>query len=230
MIDNPYLEGKILIIDKPLKWTSFDVVNKIRYAIKDRYKIKKIKVGHAGTLDPLATGVVVLCTGKKTKTINDFLIEDKVYTGKIQLGATTPSFDLETAIDNEFLVPEINEERIHFLEEKFSGKMKQVPPIFSAKRVNGKRAYDYARSNEKIVLEPNEISINNLKLKLESSNILSFECKCSKGTYIRSLARDIGISIKSGGFLIELRRIKSGNFSIDQAKSIEEWIDIIKAS
>jgi tRNA pseudouridine55 synthase len=230
MTDNPYLEGKVLIIDKPLKWTSFDVVNKIRYAIKDKYQIKKIKVGHAGTLDPLATGVVILCTGKKTKTINDFLVEDKEYTGKIQLGATTPSFDLETEIDNKFSVPEINEEKISFLEKHFSGKLMQVPPIFSAKRINGKRAYDYARSNEKIILKPNEVTIKELNLKVETNNILSFKCKCSKGTYIRALARDIGNSINSGGFLIELRRIKSGNFSIDQAKSIEEWIDIIKAS
>tara|TARA_Y100000385_G_scaffold276466_1_gene322223 strand:+ start:2136 stop:2828 length:693 start_codon:yes stop_codon:yes gene_type:complete len=227
---NPYLEGEILVVDKPLKWTSFDVVNKIRYSIKDKYKIKKIKVGHAGTLDPLATGVVVICTGKKTKIINDFLLQDKEYTGKIQLGSTTPSFDLETSVDKHYKVPEIDKKKINFLIEIFSGEIDQIPPIYSAKRINGKRAYDFARSNEKVVLAPNKVVIKELELQLESKNVLSFYCKCSKGTYIRALARDIGLALDSGAFLIELRRIKSGNFSIEDAKSIDDWVDIIKTS
>jgi tRNA pseudouridine55 synthase len=230
MISNPYLDGQVLVVDKPLEWTSFDVVNKIRYAIRDKYQIKKIKVGHAGTLDPLATGVVVICTGKKTKTINDFLIEDKEYTGKIQLGSTTPSFDLETAVDATYPIPKLNSEILNDLTNIFSGEINQVPPVYSAKRINGKRAYDYARSNEKIILPPNKIEIKELKLNIETEKILSFYCKCSKGTYVRSLARDIGLALKSGAFLVELRRIKSGNFTIDEAKSVYEWIDIIKSS
>ena len=230
MIENPFSEGKILVVDKPLNWTSFDVVNKIRYAIRDKYKIKKIKVGHAGTLDPLATGVVVICTGKKTKTINDFLIEDKSYVGKFQLGATTPSFDLETEIDCNYPIPNINESIIRNLENQFTGELEQVPPIFSAKRINGKRAYDFARANEKIELPAVKINIKHLKLQLIAKNIIQFNCLCSKGTYIRSLARDIGKAIKSGAFLTELRRNKSGNFTVEQSKSVEEWVDIIKSS
>ena len=230
MTENPYLEGKILVVDKPLNWTSFDVVNKIRYAIKDRYKIKKIKVGHAGTLDPLATGVVVICTGKKTKTINDFLIQDKSYVGKFQIGATTPSFDLETEIDSNYPIPNINKSILRKLEQQFTGELYQVPPIFSAKRINGKRAYDFARANEKIELPPVKINIKDLKLELIAKNLIEFKCMCSKGTYIRSLARDIGKSLKSGAFLTELRRNKSGNFTVEQSKSVEEWVDIIKSS
>ena len=229
-MNNPYQNGKILVVDKPLKWTSFDIVNKIRYAIKDKFQIKKIKVGHAGTLDPLATGVVVICTGQKTKIINDFLNQDKEYTGKIQLGSTTPSFDLETPVDNYYPVPNMDQNNINFLIKKFSGEIDQVPPIYSAKRINGKRAYDFARANEKISLSANKVVIKDLNLQLESNNVLSFYCKCSKGTYIRSLARDIGLALKSGAFLIELRRIKSGNFSIEDAKSIDDWVDIIKSS
>lgn len=230
MTENPYLEGKILVVDKPLNWTSFDVVNKIRYAIKDRYKIKKIKVGHAGTLDPLATGVVVICTGKKTKTINDFLIEDKSYVGKFQIGATTPSFDLETEIDSNYPIPNIDKSILRKLEQQFTGELYQVPPIFSAKRINGKRAYDFARANEKIELPPVKINIKDLKLELIAKNLIEFNCMCSKGTYIRSLARDIGKALKSGAFLTELRRNKSGNFTVEQSKSVEEWVDIIKSS
>ena len=230
MTENPYLEGKILVVDKPLNWTSFDVVNKIRYAIKDKYKIKKIKVGHAGTLDPLATGVVVICTGKKTKIINDFLIEDKSYVGKFQIGATTPSFDLETEIDYNYPIPNIDESILRKLEQNFTGELEQVPPIFSAKRINGKRAYDFARANEKIELNPIKINIKELKLQLIAQNIIQFNCTCSKGTYIRSLARDIGKALESGAFLTELRRNKSGNFSVEQSKSVEEWVDIIKSS
>lgn len=230
MTENPYLEGKILVVDKPLNWTSFDVVNKIRYAIKDRYKIKKIKVGHAGTLDPLATGVVVICTGKKTKTINDFLIQDKSYVGKFQIGATTPSFDLETEIDSNYPIPNIDKSILRKLEQQFTGELNQVPPIFSAKRINGKRAYDFARANEKIELPPVKINIKDLKLELIAKNLIEFNCMCSKGTYIRSLARDIGKALKSGAFLTELRRNKSGNFTVEQSKSVEEWVDIIKSS
>ena len=225
-----FVEGAILLVDKPLNWTSFDVVKKIRYEIINHFKIKKIKVGHAGTLDPLATGLIVLCTGKKTKTINELIIDSKFYEGEIRLGATTPSFDLETEIDKEFALPRVDDNTLKNIEEKFTGEINQLPPLFSAKRVKGKRAYEYARNNEYVELKPNLISIFELQLKIINKNTISFSCHCSKGTYMRSLARDIGSSLNSGAHLISLRRIKSGKFKIEMAKSIEEWIDIIKAS
>ena len=226
----PFVEGAILLVDKPLNWTSFDVVKKIRYEIINHFKIKKIKVGHAGTLDPLATGLIVLCTGEKTKTINELIIDSKFYEGEIRLGATTPSFDLETEIDKEFALPRVDDNTLKNIEEKFTGEINQLPPLFSAKRVKGKRAYEYARNNEYVELKPNLISIFELQLKITNKNTISFSCHCSKGTYMRSLARDIGSSLNSGAHLTSLRRIKSGKFKIEMAKSIEEWIDIIKAS
>jgi tRNA pseudouridine55 synthase len=226
----PFDTGAVLVVDKPLNWTSFDVVKKIRYEICKHYNIKKIKVGHAGTLDPLASGVVVLCTGKKTKTIDQLINESKQYVGEIRLGSTTPSFDLETEIDKEFTLPKLDENVLTNISNNFSGEILQIPPIFSAKRINGRRAYQYARNNEEVILKPNQVTIHHLDLKVLNKNTLSFNCHCSKGTYIRSLARDIGLFLDSGGHLISLKRIKSGNFSIEMAKSIDEWIDIIKAS
>ncbi|MEJ6755151.1 MAG: tRNA pseudouridine(55) synthase TruB [Flavobacteriales bacterium] len=226
----PFDTGAVLVVDKPLNWTSFDVVKKIRYEICKHYNIKKIKVGHAGTLDPLASGVVVLCTGKKTKTIDQLINESKQYVGEIRLGSTTPSFDLETEIDKEFPLPKLDENVLTNISNNFSGEILQIPPIFSAKRINGRRAYQYARNNEEVILKPNQVTIHHLELKVLNKNTLSFNCHCSKGTYIRSLARDIGLFLDSGGHLISLKRIKSGNFSIEMAKSIDEWIDIIKAS
>ena len=226
----PFDTGAVLVVDKPLNWTSFDVVKKIRYEICKHYNIKKIKVGHAGTLDPLASGVLVLCTGKKTKTIDQLINESKQYVGEIRLGSTTPSFDLETEIDKEFPLPKLDENVLTNISNNFSGEILQIPPIFSAKRINGRRAYQYARNNEEVILKPNQVTIHHLELKVLNKNTLSFNCHCSKGTYIRSLARDIGLFLDSGGHLISLKRIKSGNFSIEMAKSIDEWIDIIKAS
>lgn len=226
----PFVEGAILLVDKPLNWTSFDVVKKIRYEIINHFKIKKIKVGHAGTLDPLATGLIVICTGKKTKTITELIIDSKFYEGEIRLGSTTPSFDLETEIDKEFALPSVDDNTLKNIEEKFTGEINQLPPLFSAKRVKGKRAYEYARNKEYVELKPNLISIFELQLKIINKNTISFSCHCSKGTYMRSLARDIGSSLNSGAHLISLRRIESGKFKIEMAKSIEEWIDIIKAS
>ena len=226
----PFDTGAVLVVNKPLNWTSFDVVKKIRYEICKHYNIKKIKVGHAGTLDPLASGVVVLCTGKKTKTIDQLINESKQYVGEIRLGSTTPSFDLETEIDKEFPLPKLDENVLNNISNNFSGEILQIPPIFSAKRINGKRAYQYARNNEEVILKPNQVTIHHLDLKVLNKNTLSFNCHCSKGTYIRSLARDIGLFLDSGGHLISLKRIKSGNFTIEMAKSIDEWIDIIKTS
>ena len=230
MKGSSFESGAILVVDKPLNWTSFDVVKKIRYAICKQFNLKKIKVGHAGTLDPLASGVVVICTGEKTKTIDQLINQSKEYIGEIRLGSTTPSFDLETKIDKEFPLPKIDDNTLKNISNYFSGEILQIPPIFSAKRINGKRAYQYARNNEEVVLKPNNITIYNLELKVVDKNTISFNCHCSKGTYIRSLARDIGFFLNSGGHLISLKRIKSGNFSIEMAKSIDQWIDIIKAS
>ena len=230
MTNIPFVEGAILIVDKPLNWTSFDVVKKIRYEIINHFKVKKIKVGHAGTLDPLATGLIVLCTGKKTKTINELIVDSKFYEGKIRLGASTPSFDLETEVDHYYNIPELDSEKLKNLENDFLGDQQQIPPLFSAKKVKGKRAYEFARKKEFVELKPNLISIYKIHLKILSKNTLSFSCHCSKGTYMRSLARDIGTSLNSGAHLISLRRIKSGKFNIEMAKSVEEWIDIIKAS
>ena len=222
--------GEILLIDKPINWTSFDVVKKIRYNIKKKYGLKKIKVGHAGTLDPLATGLIIICTGKMTKSIDQFLNEKKGYKGKIKLGATTPSFDLETSIDKTYSVPLLDDNKLVKIQKKFIGNSLQEPPLFSAKKINGKRAYTFARANVDVKLESNPITIFDLKLSLIDSDILHFECKCSKGTYIRSLARDIGVALGSGAHLIELRRISSGKFHITDAKSVEDWVDIIKTS
>ena len=230
MSQNPYLEGRILIVDKPINWTSFDVVKKIRYSIKKKYGLKKIKVGHAGTLDPLATGLLIICTGKMTKSIDQFLNEKKGYIGKIKLGATTPSFDLETDIDKNYDVPLLDENILGKIETQFLGDSLQEPPLFSAKKINGKRAYTLARANVDVKLEAKPITIFDLKLSLIDADILNFECVCSKGTYIRSLARDIGLALGSGAHLKELRRISSGKFHISDAKSVQDWLDIIKTS
>ena len=224
-----FREGEILLVDKPLEWTSFDVVNKLRYPLKRKYKVKRFKVGHAGTLDPLATGLLVICTGKKTKAITQLINDEKEYTGTIQLGATTPSFDLETEIDAEYPTEHITQELVELVRTQFLGEIEQVPPIFSAKIVNGKRAYTMARKGEEVILKPNLITIKKLELDLQGNEIL-FKVLCSKGTYIRSLANDIGIALRSGAHLSKLRRTQSGEFSINDAKSVEEWLDLIHAT
>ena len=225
-----FSEGSTIIVDKPLNWTSFDVVNKIRWNLKQRLGIKKIKVGHAGTLDPLATGVLVLCIGKHTKLIEEIQAGQKTYTGKILLGKTTPSYDLETEFDQEFGVGHITKELLEEVRLSFLGEQQQVPPIFSAKQVDGKRAYDLARAGKEIELKANSIHI--FDLIFDSSNFpeVSFEVSCSKGTYIRSIASDLGKKLNSGGTLIELRRTKSGDQIIEESKSVEEWIEFIHNS
>lgn len=223
-------EGEVLLVDKPLHWTSFQVVNKLRYPLKKLYKKKKFKVGHAGTLDPLATGLLVICTGKMTKSINTFVQDSKEYTGVIKLGATTPSFDLETEINETFPTDHIDKEKIEEVRLQFIGEQDQIPPIFSAKQIDGKRAYEYARAGQEVKMRVAHITIFNLELELKENNELHFNVKCSKGTYIRSLANDIGKALNSGGHLIELRRTVSGDFNVDQAKSVEEWTSIIKST
>ena len=222
-----FRQGEVVIVDKPLHWTSFDVVNKLRYPLKKKYNIKRFKVGHAGTLDPLATGLLVICTGKMTKEINGFVLDSKEYTGTIQLGATTPSYDLETEIDATFPTEHIHQDLVNQIIPQFSGTIKQVPPIYSAKKVDGQRAYDLARKGIEVELKENEITIIDLELKLVDNNQITFKVNCGKGTYIRSLANDIGKALNSGGHLIELRRTRSGNFTTSDAKSIEEWLEII---
>lgn len=219
-----FREGKTIVVDKPLGWTSFDVVNKLRWNLKRRLNVKKFKVGHAGTLDPLATGVLVICTGKHTKRIEELMAGEKTYTGKIRLGKTTPSYDLETEYDQDFPTAHITEELLPDCIKEFTGELQQVPPVFSAKQIDGKRAYDLARAGKKVELEANTIHIRDLKLNLLSQEELEFEVSCSKGTYIRSLAHDIGKFLKSGGTLIELRRTRSGEQRIEDALSVEDWI------
>ena len=221
-----FLSGEVFVIDKPLGWTSFDVVKKIRYHIKKKLGVKKIKIGHAGTLDPLATGVLVLCSGKKTKEIQGFMNQKKSYDGIIQLGATTPSYDLETEIDATFPVA-IDNDIIANVVQQFLGEQLQEPPMFSAKKVDGKRAYEYARNGEEVELKKNTIEIDQLSLNLMEDDCLYFEVTCSKGTYVRSLARDIAKALNTGGHLIQLRRTQSGNFDLEQALSIEECLKMI---
>lgn len=222
-----FIEGETLLADKPYEWTSFDVVNKIRWALKRKLKVKKIKVGHAGTLDPLATGLLVLCTGKNTKKIEALSAEKKTYTGTFLLGKTTPSFDLETAYNQEFRIDHIDQKALENVKNQFIGKTKQIPPLFSAKQINGKRAYEYARKGVDIELKANNIEIDKFELNTAHFPEIKFEIICSKGTYIRSIANDFGKALNSGATLIELRRTSSGILHIDQAKTVDEWLKII---
>ena len=224
-----YQAGETLLIDKPLGWTSFDVVNKIRWNIKQKLNVKNIKVGHAGTLDPLATGLLVICTGKNTKLIEGMIGQDKEYSGTILLGKTTPSYDLETTFDVEVDVPPLSLDALESVRLSFLGEQEQVPPVYSAKQVNGKRAYDYAREGKELILKPNWIKIISFEIDASSYPEITFVIKCSKGTYIRSIAHDFGKKMGIGGTLISLRRTNSGPFSIDKAQTIENWIELIRS-
>ncbi|HLW38763.1 MAG TPA: tRNA pseudouridine(55) synthase TruB [Brumimicrobium sp.] len=222
-----FRDGEILLVDKPLHWTSFDVVNKIRWKLSKKYGVKRFKVGHAGTLDPLASGLLIVCTGKSTKKSESLTAENKTYTGTFLLGKTTPSYDLETEFDESYEVNHISEEAIYNAATSFIGPQKQVPPIFSAKKVNGKRAYKFARSGQQIELKANEIVIHEFTIESIRFPEVDFMIKCSKGTYIRSIANDFGKALQSGATLIALKRIQSGDFTLKEAKSVEEWIKII---
>lgn len=223
-----FAQGSTIVVDKPLEWTSFDVVNKIRWNLKRKLGVKKIKVGHAGTLDPLATGLLVLCIGKHTKQINDIMVGKKTYTGTILVGKTTPSYDLETEYNEEFPVEHITNELMEEVRQSFLGEQQQVPPIFSAKQVDGKRAYDLARAGKEVELKSNTITVDDFKIDATAFPEVTFEIICSKGTYIRSIAHDFGKKLNSGGTLIELRRTVSGDFSVDDAKSVDDWIQFIQ--
>ena len=228
MTEEDYKNGQVLLIDKPLEWTSFQAVNKIRWHIKQRFQIKKIKVGHAGTLDPLATGLLIICTGKQTKEITIYQGQVKEYTGTFTLGATTPSYDLETAIDNTFPTAHISTELIQETTQQFLGEIAQKPPIFSAIKMEGKRLYELARKGETAEIKSRKVTINEFEITNVNLPNVDFRVVCSKGTYIRSLAFDFGKALNSGGHLSALRRTKIGEFSVKNAKSIEDFIKTLE--
>ena len=215
-------EGAVFLIDKPIDWTSFDTVNFVRALFKRFYGIRKLKVGHAGTLDPLATGLLILCTGPMTKQIEDFQAQIKTYTGTMLLGQTTPTFDLESEPDRFFPTEDITEEQIDVARKKFIGDIKQHPPKYSAIKIKGKRAFDYARSDEEIELKARDIHIEDFKISMERFPELDFEVTCSKGTYIRSLAHDFGRELGNGACLKSLRRTRIGDFRVEDAWQLED--------
>jgi tRNA pseudouridine55 synthase len=223
MTTEDFQTGQILLIDKPLTWTSFQVVNKVRWLIRKQFSIKKIKVGHAGTLDPLASGLLILCTGKFTKKIDLYQAQEKEYTGTITLGGTTPSFDLETEVDQPFDVSNISSELIHAATAQFIGKIQQQPPIFSALKKDGKRLYEFARAGEAVEIPTRTVHISEFEIIRIDIPEVDFRVVCSKGTYIRSLANDFGKALNNGGYLSALRRTRIGDFSVENAISIENF-------
>lgn len=224
MIVDDYLNGQVLLIDKPLGWTSFQVVNKIRWHIKQKFDLKKIKVGHAGTLDPLATGLLIICIGKETKKIARYQGQIKEYTGVFTLGSSTPSYDLETEVDQTFPTEHVTEGLLIETTKKFLGEIDQKPPIFSAIKKNGKRLYELARKGETTEISSRKITISEFEVsKIELPKVY-FRIVCSKGTYIRSLAHDFGEALNSGAHLSNLRRDKIGKFSVNNALSIDQFI------
>lgn len=222
--------GKILLIDKPLDWTSFDVVNKIRWEIRKKYNLKKFKVGHAGTLDPKATGLLILCLGKETKNIETYQSQKKVYTGTIKLGVTTPSYDTETKEEGNFPIDHITPDLIQQTRLQFIGSIDQYPPIFSALKKDGKRLYEFARAGKEVEIKPRQIHIQHFEITSIKLPYLDFSVTCSKGTYIRSLAHDFGKALNSGGYLTTLRREQIGNFNVKDAFSMEKAIKIIEGN
>lgn len=222
-----FLDGEILYFDKPLEWTSFDLVNKVRYMIKRKLGVKKFKIGHAGTLDPLATGVLVVCTGKATKRIEELQYQTKEYVATLRLGATTPSFDLEQEIDAEYPTEHITREMVEDTLKTFLGEIQQIPPVYSAVKVNGKRAYDYARKGNEVELKPKLLVIDEIELLDCQLPYITIRVVCSKGTYIRALARDIGIALKSGAHLTSLRRTRVGDITVENCISLEKFQNIV---
>lgn len=219
---NTLKEGSVFLIDKPYTWTSFNVVGKFKVLIRRATGDKTIKVGHAGTLDPLATGLLVVCTGRATKRVNELMAQRKEYLATIKIGETTPSFDLETKPDKQYPTEHITPELIQDVVNGFIGPQEQIPPLFSAKFVDGKRAYEFARKGVDMELKPASIEIFAMEVVRVELPFLELNISCSKGTYIRSIARDIGVALKSGAHLVQLRRTASGNFKIDDALTIEE--------
>ncbi len=228
--DFDFLSGEVLLVNKPFGWTSFDVVNKLRYSIKQHRGIKKIKMGHAGTLDPLATGLLIVCTGPKTKEIDNFQRLDKTYSGQIRLGSTTPSFDLETGLDMVYPYEHIGVDDIRQAMQKMTGAQQQVPPVYSAIKIGGKRAYDFARRDHMITLEPRHISIYSFELLKYIPPDVHFRVVCSKGTYIRSLARDLGFALKTGAHLVALCREQIGLYRLKDAYELTKLIELIQGN
>lgn len=223
-----FIEGEVLYFDKPLKWTSFAVVNKVRYLLSKKLGIKKIKVGHAGTLDPLATGVMIICTGKATKRIEEFQYHTKEYVGTMCLGATTPSYDLEKEIDATYPTEHITRELVEETLKKFVGTIEQIPPSFSACKISGERAYELARKGEEVNLKPKTLVIDEIELLDYQLPTIQIRVVCSKGTYIRALARDIGEALHSGAHLTGLIRTRVGNIRLSDCllvDSFAEWLD-----
>jgi tRNA pseudouridine55 synthase len=219
-----FIDGELLLIDKPLAWTSFDVVNKIRRAISRSSGTRKTKVGHAGTLDPLATGLLLLCTGKLTKQIDELQLLGKEYTGSFILGATTPSFDKETEVDQEYPIDHISRDLILEAASGLTGEIEQVPPAFSAIKVDGTRAYRLARKNDEVKINPRKVIIDEFEITGFELPMVFFRISCSKGTYIRSVARDFGKAMNSGAYLATLRRTRIGNYRVEDAMTIEDFI------
>lgn len=227
--EEKFLSGQVLLINKPLGWSSFDVVKKIKFLIRKRYNLKKIKVGHAGTLDPLATGLLIICTGKFTKQISLIQNQPKTYTGTITLGGTTQSYDLETEIDNKYKTNHISSDLIEKVRKKFIGEIDQIPPIFSALKKDGERLYKKARRGEKIILESRKITIYQFNIISIQELEVNFEIMCSKGTYIRSIAHDFGAALKSGGYLSKLCRTGVGEHKLSDGFEIEEFEESINS-
>lgn len=218
-----FLDGQILLIDKPLEWTSFQVVNKLRWNIRKKFDLKKIKVGHAGTLDPLATGLLIICTGKFTKRITELQGQVKEYTGTFTVGGTTPSYDLETEIDQKFPINHITEALIQETTKEFTGKIEQFPPVFSALKKDGKRLYEYARKGEQVEINARSVEVLEFEITKVALPIISFRITCSKGTYIRSIAHDFGKALNSGAHLSSLRRTKIGDYNVNKGLTPEEF-------
>ena len=222
-----FVEGEILYIDKPLEWTSFNAVKRLRSCIQRRMGLRKLKVGHAGTLDPLATGVMIICTGRATKLIDELQAGVKEYVATIALGATTPSYDLETPIDATYPTDHITRELVEETLKRFTGRIEQVPPSFSACKIDGRRAYKMARRGETVELKPKVLVIDEIELIDYSQQSITVRVVCSKGTYIRALARDIGEALQSGGHLTALRRTRVGDVTVDRCLTIDQAVELI---
>lgn len=220
-------EGQVFRFNKPLYWSSFNLVSKVRTMIRYASGLKKIKIGHAGTLDPLATGVLIVCTGKKTKEIDNFQYQTKEYVAELALGATTPSFDLETEVDATYPTEHITRELVEETLKKFLGEIQQVPPAFSAVKINGKRAYEYARKGQEVEIKPKTLVIDEIELMEYSQSAIKIRVVCSKGTYIRGLARDIGEALKSGAHLTSLVRTRIGETKLEDCLTVEQFQSLL---
>lgn len=226
-IDQDFQTGSFILLNKPYKWTSFDLVNKVKFKLKHKYDLKKIKVGHAGTLDPLATGLMIVCTGRYTKQIDTYQAQVKEYIATLKLGSTTPSFDLETEVDETYPTAHIDKALVDETLKGFLGEIRQRPPAYSAIKIDGKRAYEYARKGQEVEIKEKILVIDEIEVLSLEEDVLKIRVVCSKGTYIRALARDIGQKLNSGAHLVGLERTRIGEFKTDQALEIEDFISYL---